>query len=569
LADFPVASDFISRSLPRRETAKEKEPDSQEITVFKFLAKSSSGGKWARANKAPRLCVEALEIRTVLSATALTTAPLTTAATSSISTAPALLLNNPGNGVTPGTSPPVTPGVALIQSLPDTTVEIVAMADYLRDGYISRNDMMDIFAKGTASYKSATQAVIASFQTLINNASTVGMPGYVQILAGKTLTTANGLLQGLLKGMQQDDPQAYPYFYSHQYIYLAQDIAQGIDNWFLGMDHPDDSFANSKGQTVAPAYQAVDLPLFNPSTGTPAYQDVAQQNLPDCWLTARLAEVADRDPADIMNMIIDNGDNTFTVRFYNNGTPDYVTVDNMLPDQSYGFSDRPQGNLWAALVEKAYAQENASGWVSSNHPYVDSYAALSNGNPQWALTAITGQNVPTYSSINATLIMDAYYQGKFVVLCTGNNPGSSQVDPNHCYALLSYNGATSSFTLFNPWGVNGGTSADNGNYYPGFVTFSCAQLPGAFDSWATAGGASAGSRLAASAAPVQTEVARTVSFVSATRQPQFSEGSVASANASLDAIKLASFAAGKNVAGIASMEVNADAFSKPDLFSTI
>ncbi len=537
--------------------------------MFKFLSKSSSGGKRARVIKAPRLCVEELEIRTVLSATTLTTAALTTAATLSISTVPALLLNNPGNGVNPGTSPPVTPGVALIQSLPDSTVKIVALADYLRDGYISRNDMLDIFAKGTASYKSATEPVIASFQTLINNASTVGMPGYVQNLAGKTLATANGLLQGMLKGMQQDDPQAYPYFDSHQYIYLAQDIAQEIDNWFLGMDHPDDSFANSKGQTVTPAYQVVDLPLYNPSTGTPAYQDVAQQNLPDCWLTASLAEVAARHPSDIMNMIIDNGDNTYTVRFYNNGTPDYVTVDNMLPDQSFGFSDRPQGNLWAALVEKAYAQENASGWVSSNHPYVDSYAALSNGDPQWALTAITGQNVPTYSTVNSTSVMDAYYEGNFVVLCTGNNPGSSQVDPNHCYALLSYNGATSSFTLFNPWGVNGGTSADNGNYYPGFVTFSCAQLPGAFDSWAMAGGASAGSPLAVSIVPVQTEGGRTVSFVSTIQSPQFSGGSVVNANASPEAAKRARFAASKNVAGVASVDANADAFSKLDLFATI
>jgi hypothetical protein len=54
------------------------------------------------------------------------------------------------------------------------------------------------------------------------------------------------------------------------------------------------------------------------------------------------------------------------------------------------------------------------------------------------------------------------------------------------------------------------------------------------------------------------------------QQAQFSGGgSVANANASLEAAKLASFAAGKNVADIASMEVNADAFSKPDLFSTI
>ena len=72
-------------------------------------------------------------------------------------------------------------------------------------------------------------------------------------------------------------------------------------------------------------------------------------------------------------MFTDNGDGTYTVRFYNGGKPDYVTVDSYLPavtPTSYRYPtrfvslyDRPITDTWVALAEKAYAQECASGWI--------------------------------------------------------------------------------------------------------------------------------------------------------------------------------------------------------------
>jgi hypothetical protein len=376
---------------------------------------------------------------------------------------------------------PTTAGLALINSLPATPVKTEALADYQRDGFISRNDMLDILSIGTTHYTSATSPVFTSLNTLVNNGATVGMPGYVQNLASKTLSSANGLAQGELKGMKEDDPAAYNYWVAHEYKFLAEDIQMEVDNWFLGMDHPDDSYVY-KGQTITPTYSAVNLPLWN---GSPIYQDVAQGFVGDCWLMSSLAEVALRNPGDIKSMIIDNGDSTYTVRFFDGSTPDYITVDNMLPGGGSVYA-HPQGDMWAALVEKAYAQENGFGWIGSSNQGVDSYGALNGGYPQWPLSAITGQSVPAYS-VNANSVMNAFLQGNFVVMCTPDNPNSSQVVPEHCYALLNYNGSTTSFTLYNPWGVNGGYSGDNGKYYPGFVTLTCAALPSNFDSWADAG----------------------------------------------------------------------------------
>src|SRR5690242_11916781 len=41
--------------------------------------------------------------------------------------------------------PPTAAGLALINSLPATPVRSTALADYQRDGAITRNDMIDIF----------------------------------------------------------------------------------------------------------------------------------------------------------------------------------------------------------------------------------------------------------------------------------------------------------------------------------------------------------------------------------------------------------------------------------------
>ena len=94
-------------------------------------------------------------------------------------------------------------------------------------------------------------------------------------------------------------------------------------------------------------------------------------------------------------MFVDNGDGTYTVRFYGgsygayynadgsigegfaNGTgiADYVTVDRMLPSTSsgvfaysnYGASlTNPNNVLWIALAEKAYAHVECNRQIQSN-----------------------------------------------------------------------------------------------------------------------------------------------------------------------------------------------------------
>jgi hypothetical protein len=385
-----------------------------------------------------------------------------------------------GGSVAPSPTPA---GLALISSLPDTPVRSTALADYQRDGMITRNDMLDIIDLGSSRYNWLTPSEFSSLQTLVTNGPAVGMPDYVQNLALKSLLPASREIQTVAPNV------------------VASDLGQAVNNYFLGKVHPDASYTDNNGNTVTPLYQAVNLPLWNKYPG-PSYQDVAQGwHLEDCWLLAGLAEVAARNPGDIQSMFIDNGDQTYTVRFYNGSTPDYVTVDNYLPDpgptgaQPY---DRPQLNMWVALAEKAYVQENANGWIGSPHPGVDSYQALSVGDANWALSAITGLPASRndgYSggvwwafgspSLSATVVANAWSQGQFVVLGT-YSPPSDLVVPQHAYAVVGYSSGW--FTLFNPWGSGGRWV--NGHYYDaGLIEVDATGLADNFNSWAYTGAA--------------------------------------------------------------------------------
>jgi hypothetical protein len=225
--------------------------------------------------------------------------------------------------------------------------------------------------------------------------------------------------------------------------------------------------AAATGYSPAPAGAG----LFN--NNEPSYLDVEQGGVGDCWLLASLAEVADRDPQFITNMFhydgttVDNGATVglYTVRFFNaNGSAIYVQVDTDFPTNSYGEYydnvDNARGTqaLWVALAEKAYAEANALGLVTTGKEYQDSYAALGSGYPSWALQAITGEPAGDFTflfaSLSPALIANAWNAGAFVVLST-NSPSSSLLVSDHAYALVGYNPSSSlPFQVFNPWGAN-------------------------------------------------------------------------------------------------------------------
>src|SRR5271166_5806577 len=278
-------------------------------------------------------------------------------------------------------------------------------------------------------------------------------------------------------------------------------LQETVNQWFLGNVEPNavDTCDGSAAVDPNSAYTnvgATGYTLFGPNG--PSFTDVAQGSAGDCWLMASLAETAARDPQIIQKMFISNGNGTWTVRFYVNGAPDYVTVNDQLPWDTaagaYAFDQPQNGILWAALAEKAFAEENLSGGVTTGQQGVDSYAALNGGYPSWALAAITGMSTSEFNvtpGVTSQEIAAALQAGDLV--CIGT-PDSSDIDsylvPGHCYAVVGYNpSSTMPFEVFNPWGIN--NSRADGVW--GLLIANGAFLEANFDTGGVAGSAAPGS----------------------------------------------------------------------------
>jgi uncharacterized protein with LGFP repeats len=245
---------------------------------------------------------------------------------------------------------------------------------------------------------------------------------------------------------------------------------------------------------------------YIPTAGTlwgsngPSYLDVQQGAVGDCWLISSLAEVAAREATTIQDMFVPYGSATVngsTVSVYGvllfdtNGFAHFVTVDTELPNAGGTYDHPVNGNLWVALAEKAYAQANGAGFVTTSSVDTNSYAALNNGTPSWALQAITGYSASDFD-IDPNDAVSAWNAGELVVLNT-NSPSSSFIVPSHSYAMVDYNAASNEpFELMNPWGTDAnGWAPGNVNTIYGLFTANAAFVSDNFVSQSIGTGAAA------------------------------------------------------------------------------
>jgi hypothetical protein len=92
--------------------------------------------------------------------------------------------------------------------------------------------------------------------------------------------------------------------------------------------------------------------------GGPGPDDVRQGRLGDCYLLAPLKNLARHNPHAILEMVHDYGDNTFGVRFFKEGVPEWVRVTGELYVDLKGrtlYARGEAGPFWPAIVEKGYA----------------------------------------------------------------------------------------------------------------------------------------------------------------------------------------------------------------------
>lgn len=144
--------------------------------------------------------------------------------------------------------------------------------------------------------------------------------------------------------------------------------------------------------------------------------DISQGQIGDCWYIAALKAVAAADPSVIENAITDNGNGTYTVRLYHDGTPVYVTVTGdqvIMPDGRQGYAQSKDGKeLWPQIMEKALAS------------YEGSYGVIEGGWSSNGMEALTGKpstsrSTDSYSAADLKAELD---QGHAVALSSRGKP---------------------------------------------------------------------------------------------------------------------------------------------------
>lgn len=309
------------------------------------------------------------------------------------------------------------------------------------DGQLSRNDAIAILrdAKDGAVINADE---LTDLRTIVANATGLNLQNHVRVLANKVVNgnVANQKYQGQTLGN----------------LYAGSSDTQMenlINKWFLGSDRPTTSYT----------YQAVSGSLYQNGVSV---DDIKQGQVGDCYYLATLSSIALEKPSYIQDMFIDNGDNTFTVRFFNSGVADYLTVDRFLPTSngnlvyaSQGRSATNTGNeLWVALAEKAYAQLAESGW-SRGSGATNSYSAIEGGWMDTVMEQVTGLGTSGNSITGMTKqqLIDLANSNKLLTAGFINGAGYGIVD-SHAYTITSYDSAKGKFCLRNPWGFNNSVS---------------------------------------------------------------------------------------------------------------
>lgn len=176
-------------------------------------------------------------------------------------------------------------------------------------------------------------------------------------------------------------------------------------------------------------------------------KDINQGGLGDCYLLSAMASLAENRPQDIMKMIKDNGNNTYTVNFpgVKGGT---VTVDKPTSQElSKNASRASNGGIWVAVMEKAFMKLDKAGafggfpgsgiTIMTGHSNdVDALSMTSKDTTRAKLKKATQENKIVTAGISRKLI------GK----------DKDNIVSAHAYSVLSYDSKTDTVRVKNPWG---------------------------------------------------------------------------------------------------------------------
>jgi hypothetical protein len=190
------------------------------------------------------------------------------------------------------------------------------------------------------------------------------------------------------------------------------------------------------------------------------FKDVKQGYLGDCYLIATLSSIAKQKPNELVKMIKDNNDGTFTVNFGDKKVNVSSPTDTEIALGS-------QGKSFIPIIEKAYAKyQNESSFIKSENPY----DKISSGRTTLLLgktiKELTNNNYDTdlleirtsiasfdASSKKETInkINNALKENKVIITSTEQN-NSLNIAGNHAFSIIGFDPKTNTVEIRNPYG---------------------------------------------------------------------------------------------------------------------
>lgn len=193
---------------------------------------------------------------------------------------------------------------------------------------------------------------------------------------------------------------------------------------------------------------------------------VDQEQVGDCYFLASVAAVAKTKEGkeSIKNMIEDNKDGTYTVRFP--GNPRAITVDEPTDAElAHGAAAGREG-VWVAVLEKAYAKYQAKETGEKPRYMTD---GIEGGYTNEALELMTGKRVKDLQLENTSKeemhkILTSSMEDDRPVTCEIDDPEGEETERSkkgdngaglpsgHSYTITGYDPETRMVTVRNPWG---------------------------------------------------------------------------------------------------------------------
>jgi Calpain family cysteine protease/Bacterial pre-peptidase C-terminal domain len=330
------------------------------------------------------------------------------------------------------------------------------------DGQIDRNDLLSIF-RDVEDGGVVDTAELGDLKSLMANTTSFSLSDPVRYLSNKLVTDSYANIS-------------------------TTNFEASLGKWFLGTVAPTPTF-----NTTNFIYTRFQGSLFGTNTSA-RIGAIDQRSFGDCVLLAALGATFAPQSNDAGNsisktiddMLLDNGDNTYTVRFFTQDLKaEWVTVDNRLAttDGKNLFGASNKDGLWAPIIEKACAQwrefnegsSTRTGWdIIGNGDYLDD-----------GLQRITGRAASNYYTgiasrdFSFNLIKDSLATSKAIMAAGIPSGNGLNLISSHAYSVTNAYISTTGeqrVVVRNPWGIDYAWSVAADGKNDGFLDLSYDQF---------------------------------------------------------------------------------------------